>query len=60
MQKDNRANPFEKKRIARQKYAERQISKFVRWSWEQKGKIKYKDIKKLQTELNIECYATRR
>ena len=60
MQKNNRANPFEKKQIARQKYAERQIGKFVRWSWEQKGKIKYKDIKKLQTELNIECYATRR
>ena len=43
MRRDNKLNPFEAKRIARQKYGERQIDKFVKWSWEMRGKIKYKD-----------------
>jgi plasmid rolling circle replication initiator protein Rep len=60
MSRDRKINPFEAKRIARQKYAERQIDKFVKWSWEIKGKIKYKDIIKLQKEHKIECYEWRR
>ena len=43
MRRDNKANPFEAKRIARQKYAERQIDKWWQWSWEARGKIKYKE-----------------
>ena len=60
MSRDRKINPFEAKRIARQKYAERQIDKFVKWSWEIRGKIKYKDIIKLLNEYKIECYGWRK
>jgi plasmid rolling circle replication initiator protein Rep len=60
MRRDSKVNPFEAKRIARQKYAERQIEKFVKWSWEVKGKVKSTDIKQLQKRYNIECYAGNR
>tara|TARA_B110000967_G_C18401710_1_gene324891 strand:+ start:35 stop:208 length:174 start_codon:yes stop_codon:yes gene_type:complete len=56
MRRDNKLNPFEAKRIARQKYGERQIDKFVKWSWEMRGKIKYKDIIDLQKQYNINSY----
>ena len=60
MRGDSEVNPFEAKRIARQKYAERQIQKFVKWSCETKGKIRYADIKQLQNRYDIECYARTR
>ena len=60
MRGDSEVNPFEAKRIARQKYAERQIQKFVKWSWETKGKIRYADIKQLQNRYDIERYARTR
>tara|TARA_B110000483_G_scaffold237653_1_gene312810 strand:+ start:33 stop:197 length:165 start_codon:yes stop_codon:yes gene_type:complete len=53
MSRDRKINPFEAKRIARIKYAERQIDKFVKWSWEIKGKVKYKDIVELQNKYKI-------
>ena len=56
MSRDRKINPFEAKRIARQKYAERQIDKFVKWSWEMKGKVRYKDIVKLQDKYNMKFY----
>jgi plasmid rolling circle replication initiator protein Rep len=56
MPRDSKVNPFEAKRIARKKYGERQIDKFVKWSWEVKNKVKYKDIIELQTQYNIKCY----
>ena len=48
MRRNNKVNPWEAKRIARQKYAERQIDKFVKWSWSMRGKVKYRDIVELQ------------
>ena len=59
MRRDNKHNPFEAKRIARQKYAERQIDKFVKWSWDIRGKVRYKDIVELQNEYKIECYGNK-
>ena len=56
MSRDRKINPFEAKRIARQKYAERQIDKFVKWSWEIKGKVRYKDIVKLQDKYEMKFY----
>lgn len=41
------------KAIARKKWAERQFDKWVTWSINVKGKIKYKDIIFMQKELNI-------
>jgi len=55
MRQDRRVNPFEAKRIARQKYAERQIDKFVKWSWEAKGKVRSIDIEQLHKRHNITC-----
>ena len=59
MRRDSKHNPFEAKRIARQKYAERQIDKFVKWSWDIRGRVRYKDIVKLQNEYKIECYGNK-
>jgi hypothetical protein len=46
-------NSREEKRLARKKYAERQFDKWIKWSFEIKGRIKYKDILKKQEELNL-------
>ena len=56
MSRDRKINPFEAKKLARQKYAERQIDKFVKWSWEIKGKVRYKDIVKLQDKYEMKFY----
>jgi hypothetical protein len=53
MLKDSEANSREEKRLARKKYAERQFDKWIRWSFEIKGRIKYKDILNKQEELNL-------
>ena len=55
MRQNDRANPFEKKIIARQKYAERKIDKFVKWSWEIRGKVKYNELIELQEQYGIRC-----
>jgi plasmid rolling circle replication initiator protein Rep len=56
MSRDGKVNPFEAKRIAREKYAERQIEKFVKWSWDTKGRVRYRDIVKLHERYNIKVY----
>jgi plasmid rolling circle replication initiator protein Rep len=56
MRRDNKVNPQQAKRIAKQKYAERQIDKFVKWSWEVRGKIKFKELKELMDRYNIKVY----
>ena len=56
MRRYNKANPKLSKLTAQRKYAERQIDKFVKWSWEIKGYVKIKDIIKLQDKYNIKCY----
>ena len=55
MRRDGTVNPREAKRIAKQKYAERQIDKFVKWSWETKGKVRSIDIEQLHKRYNIIC-----
>mgnify|MGYP000669100431 FL=1 len=59
MRRDNKHNPFEAKRIAKQKYAERQIDKFVKWSWEVRGKIIYKELVEIMNKYNIKVYGTK-
>ena len=56
MRTDSKFNIKQDKVIARQKYAERQINKFVKWSWTVRGKVLYKELIELQNELNIKCY----
>ena len=59
MRRDNKHNPFEEKRLARQKYAERQIDKFVKWSWDVRGKVKYKELVEIMDKYKIECYGNK-
>ena len=56
MRRDNTPNLKLAKQVARQKYAERQIDKFVKWSWDQKGYVKYKDIVHEHDKYNIKVY----
>jgi plasmid rolling circle replication initiator protein Rep len=53
MRRDSKVNPFEAKRIARKKYAERQIDKWWQWSWEVRGKVKYKELIEIQNKHGI-------
>jgi hypothetical protein len=52
MRRDSKIDPFEnavgaaRKRIARDRYADRQIEKWYMWSFETFGKIKYKELMK--------------
>jgi hypothetical protein len=56
MRQNNRVNPQLAKKIARQKYSERQIDRFIKWSINQKGYVKYKDIVEWQDKYNIKAY----
>ncbi len=56
MRRNNKVNPQLAKQVARQKYAERQFDKWVRWSWDARGKILYRELVELQDKLNIKVY----
>ena len=56
MRRNNKVNPKLSKIIARKKYAERQIDKWVKWSWNQRGRVKYKELVKYQDQYNIKVY----
>lgn len=56
MRRDSKVNPQQAKRLARQKYAERQIDKFVKWSWDVRGKVKYKELVEIMDKHNIKVY----
>ena len=56
MRRDNQPHPAIAKVIARKKYAERQIDKWVKWSWEKRGRVKYKELVKYQNQYNIKVY----
>ena len=56
MRQNGRADPREAKKLARQKYAERQIDRWVKWSIENKGYVFYGDLVEKQNEFNIVCY----
>ncbi len=48
MRRNRELNSFEKKDLARRKYAERQLQKFIDWSIKQKGYLKYKELIKYE------------
>lgn len=56
MRQNSTANTRQAKVIARQKYAERQIDKFVKWSWKVRGKVIYKELVEYQNQYGIKCY----
>ncbi len=44
MRRNRKLNTWEQKDLARRKYAERQLEKFIKWSIESKGYLKYKEL----------------
>ena len=58
MRRNSKVNPRETKRLARKMYADRQIDKWCKWSWDIRGKIKYKELVEQQNKYNIKVYGT--
>ena len=56
MRQSNRINKEQEKNIARIKYAQRQIEKWIKWSIENRGYIKYKEIVEIHDKYDIKCY----
>jgi len=42
-----------KKQLARKAYGERQIAKWVKWSWNNRGRISWKELVRKQDEFKI-------
>jgi len=53
MRRNREPNSFEQKDLARRKYAERQLQKYIDWSVESKGYIKYKDLMKYSEQYGV-------
>ena len=56
MRRDNKINPKLAKLKARQMYAERQIDKWWKWSFDKRNRIKYKELVEQQDKYNIKVY----
>ena len=56
MKINSRNNPQQAKKVARLKYAERQIEKWIKWSINNRGFIKYKELVEIHDKYNIKCY----
>lgn len=56
MRPSDRINKEQEKNIARIKYAQRQIEKWIKWSIENRGYIKYKEIVEIHDKYDIKCY----
>jgi len=58
MRRDSKHNPFETKRLAREKYAERQIEKWIKWTISVRGKMIYKELVEIHNKYNIKVYGS--
>ena len=56
MRQSDRNNHEQEKVIARKRYAERQIEKWIKWSINTRGYVKYKEIVEIHDKYNIKCY----
>jgi hypothetical protein len=54
MPRDSEINPAESRRLAWKNYSERQFDKWVKWSFNVNGKVKYKDILKMREKYKID------
>lgn len=52
MRRDDTFDSIRKKSEARKKYAERQIDKWVTWSFKNKGKVIYKELLEIIEQYN--------
>ena len=53
MRRDRELNSWEKKDLARRKFAERHLEKFIKWSIESKGYLKYKELIKYERKYAV-------
>ena len=56
MRQNDRIDPAKAKKLARIQYHNRQVDKFVRYSFDNKGYVKYRDIVAVQEKYNIKAY----
>ncbi len=56
MRQNNRIDPRKAKKIARIKYASRQVDKFIKWSVEARGRLLYRELVEIQEAHDIKCY----
>jgi hypothetical protein len=56
MRQNYRVDPRNAKKIARIKYAERQVEKYIKWTVENRGKLIYSELVELHNKYNIYCY----
>ena len=56
MRQGNRVDNEQSKKLARIKYANRQIDKFIKWYITQKGYLKYKELVEVHDQYNIKVY----
>jgi len=53
MRRNRELNSWEKKDLARRKYSERQLQKFIEWSITNRGYLKYKDLIEFSNKYNV-------
>ena len=56
MRYNYKIDPRQAIKIARIKYAERQIEKYIKWTIKNRGKLIYKELIELHNKYNIYCY----
>ena len=56
MRQNRRVNPKLAKLVARKNYRDRQIDKWVKWSWEKRGRVKYKELVGYQDQYKLKVY----
>ena len=56
MRRNSKANPFQAKKVARQKYKERKIDTFIKWSIKSRGGLRWKDLMFIHNKYSIKCY----
>jgi len=60
MRRNNTVNTREAKRLARDKYAERQIEKWLKWTINMRGKMLYRELVEQHDKYDIKVYAEQR
>lgn len=56
MRTSDSAHPKQPKALIRAKYAGRQIDKFIKSSFDQKGYLKFKELVEVQDYYNVKVY----
>ena len=60
MRRNSKTDTRKSKEVAKFKYAERQVDKWIKWSLSIKRKVKYKDLIKQQEKYGIICHNWRK